>query len=333
MRFFAHAQPGFGPLLADEIAEEASVIGGVSSDGRNDVVCFDARGRPPTLRSAEDVFVEVAAVPSRGDGRRPLRELADALTDSDGLDRALSVFASSVRPLKAREGFRVIARVRSERDFLRSELRETVSQQVQQRRPRWRRADPATIELWVLETGDEWRLGLRLTVGSKARRTERSEERHGALRPSVAAAAVRLAGAPGRLLDPFCGTGTILAEAGAAGWTAYGADLDPEALSAAGANTRAQLLLADASHPPFAAGAFDAIVSNVPFGKQFSIQGSLEGQVSALSPLVAPGGCLVFLTGRKASVPRGIAVETQLRVEVLGQPAMLWRLRPRPTRR
>src|SRR5947207_2101289 len=61
--------------------------------------------------------------------------------------------------------------------------------------------------------------------------------REGALRPTVANAMVRIAGEPsGILLDPCCGSGTILGEAVAAGWEVRGSDIDPDAVQIARKN-------------------------------------------------------------------------------------------------
>jgi 23S rRNA G2445 N2-methylase RlmL len=217
----------------------------------------------------------------------------------------------------------VIARVLSEREFLRTQLRDALQERVARIRPRWRPEDPAEMELWALETTGGWLSGLRL-----GRREARAVERPGALRPSVAAAMVGLAGTGRRLLDPFCGSGTIVAAATEDGWSAHGSDVDRSALAVARANTRAPLVVADATSPPFADGTFDAVVSNLPFGKQFAFDGSLEDALGALRALLSAGGCLVVLTARDASISDAFAIERRMDVELLGQPATLWKLRP-----
>ena len=163
MKYFATTVPGLGGLLADEAGQGVREF-----DGRADVVVLDAPGNAPPLdlRVAEDVFVEVGhAVRSSS-----TRDLAAVLLDGDGLEHALSVFAG-LRPLRASMTFRVIARVRSERDFQRTAFREELNSAVAAARPRWRVADPADIELWALETRrDRFRLGLRLTTGTHRQR-------------------------------------------------------------------------------------------------------------------------------------------------------------------
>lgn len=90
-------------------------------DGRNDIVSFTARGHNGILglRTSEDVFVQVSTARKRG----PLRSVVRELWDQRALEQALSAYSASVQPLRARMTFRVVTRVLSEREFLRTALR------------------------------------------------------------------------------------------------------------------------------------------------------------------------------------------------------------------
>jgi 23S rRNA G2445 N2-methylase RlmL len=329
VRYFATTVPGLGSLLADEAGG-----GEREFDGRADVVVLEAPGNAPPLglRLAEDVFVEV------GHGRAgPVRELAAALLDSEGLERALSVYGG-VRPLRASMTFRVIARVRSERDFQRTAFREELAATVAAAKPRWRGADPADIELWALETRrGGYRLGLRLTTGEHRHRGGRAEERVAALRPAVAAGMVRLAGPPATapLLDPCCGSGTVLTEATAAGWRVVGGDVDPGAIGAAIRNTSAPLVLADAARSPLGPGAAGAVVTNLPFGQRYRLP---ERPVRWFSALLAEvervtysGAPLVFLvpelSGWRVALDRHARpMRARVDIKLLGMDTTIWLL-------
>ena len=129
--------------------------------------------------------------------------------------------------------FRVIARVLRENSFLRTELRNALGQTISRDKPRWRLGDPAQIEVWISEyKAGQFVAGLRLSDASMRQHGGRLIERPGALRPTVAAMMVRLAGEAGdALLDPCRGSGTILSEAVAVGWSSVtGCDLDPAAV-------------------------------------------------------------------------------------------------------
>ena len=272
--FFAATLPGLGILLRDEAAAQDALEpeGEVGFDGRADLVFFRVRrgARFPLdgLRLAEDVFVAIS------DARAgPPARVAASLASRAGLERALSVRAAYVGHLGPAMTFRVITRVVDESRFKRTELRGAVERAIGACRPRWRIADPADLEVWAVEyRRARFVSGLRLSDQRlRQHGGGRARERHGALRPVAAAAMVRLAGArAGRLLDPCCGSGTIVREALAAGWGAQGSDVDQEAVSVARANVAdAVIRRADALDLPHPDGAFDAVVTNLPFGRQF----------------------------------------------------------------
>ncbi|HZN16084.1 MAG TPA: hypothetical protein VFB78_17585 [Acidimicrobiales bacterium] len=329
MRFFATTVPGLGAALIDEAGQ-----GEREYDGRADVVLLEGPGDAPPLdlRVAEDVFVEVAHVPRD----RPMRHLAAALLSREGLDRALSVLGG-VRPLRASMSFRVIARVRSERDFQRTSFRDELAALVATAKPRWRVGDPADIELWALETRKGlFRLGVRLTTSAHRHRGGREEEREGALRPAVAAAMVRIAGPPqrGPVFDPCCGTGTILSEARAVGWAAIGGDVDPVAVGAAARNAGGALLQGDAVRAPLAGGRVGAVVTNLPFGHRYPLPDQPVRWFSALfaecERVAGPTAPLVFLTpdssGWRVAVERyGRDPSTRVDIKLLGMTTAIWR--------
>src|SRR5262249_52953193 len=114
--------------------------------------------------------------------------------------------------------------------------------------PSWRHVEEnASLEIWL--TIDERRAicGVRLSDRTMRHRKYKMDHLPASLRPTVAAAMVRLADAkPGQVVvDPMCGAGTILAEQlGAAqrgrgaNVELWGGDREASALRAAGANLR-----------------------------------------------------------------------------------------------
>jgi len=366
MRYFATAIPGLHPVLAREIEalRGARAAPLREFDGRNDVVSFTARGSGGLigLRTAEDAFAEVSSV----NGQERLGAVVGGLWNQQGLERALSAYAG-VHPLRARMTFRVVARVRSEQRFLRTELRDELVRRVLQTRSRWRLADPADLELWVLETSpSRFRLGIRLSSASMRHRTGRPTERPGALRPTVAAAMAYLAHAsspdqppgtsdpapgpenpaPGSgkvagevLLDPCCGTGTVLAEAAAQGWDPVGGDLDPAAIEATRQNLgrTARHFRADVRRLPLAGASVAAVASNLPFGRRYELKGDPERWFAAtlgeLVRVTRPDGSIVLLVPRSPAFERALAREPAMRstdrldLRLLGMKTALWTFR------
>jgi 23S rRNA G2445 N2-methylase RlmL len=331
--FFATTLPGLGNLLKDEISAHPSLDpeGEPGFDGRADIVFFrqrrGAQFRLDDLRLAEDVFAEIGAARTGPPGR----VAAEAITRA-GLEHALSTRARFGQPPRSAMTVRAITRVVDEQRFKRTELRDAILRTISAERPRWRTADPAELEIWVLEHHrTHFISGLRLSDKKMRQRGEgRSVERHGALRPVIGAAMVHLAGAkPGRLLDPCCGSGTILSEALAFGWDANGSDIDPEAVAIARANVpEASIRQADALELPHPNGSFDAVVSNLPFGKQFRVDTDPKAWVSRVlreaARVTRPGGLVVLLIPPPMPKdPAGLTLTECHPVRVLGTPAKI----------
>lgn len=332
--------PGLGPLLRDELAARLGpdAVGGVEHDGRSDVVPFTAGPiEPVESRLSEDLFVEIGS----GDPALPLRHLVRQLWTAERYDAALPTSAPRLGRLGPRPGFHVVARVRSERGFLRTELRDELVRAVLRERPRWRLADPAPVELWALQTRPRrLRLGLRLSDRRMRQRAGREVELPGALRPVVAAAMLRLAGGgSGLILDPCCGSGTIVREALEQGRRAIGADVDPEALAAARANlpAGATLLRADATALPLRAGSVTSVVTNPPFGGRHALPEDparwLRAAFAEFRRVVEPGGAIVLLQPRSPAFesavlrPHAALLRSRHRVELLGLRTTIWAFR------
>ena len=331
----ATAVPGIGRFLSEELASiHGLTVRDEGFDGRADVVLYEADPATtrsvPGLRLSEDVFVEVGRT-LRSEGDRPAW-IAGRLWRREPVRRALAARAAITRLAAQRTTYRVVVRIRQERSFLRTDLRRDVERTVGREHPDWRLADPAQLEVWVTEF-QPGRLvaALRLTDARMRQHDGRAEERPGALRPTVAAAMIRLAGPPGVLLDPCCGSGTILAEAGAVGWDASGTDVDAGAIRAARRNVPgARIDKGDARSLSRPDHSVDAVVSNLPFGQRYTVDGSVDrwqrDALGEMSRVVRPGGRIVLLTPtvlRSATPARWSLTERQP-LRLLGLKTALW---------
>jgi len=166
---------------------------------------------------------------------------------------------------------------------------------------------------------------------------------HGSLRPTVAAALVRLALASAQaqatpidrdagLYDPFCGSGTIVAEAAHLGLPVFASDRSDEAA----ALTRARLAGADdLTHRVFVRDVLRGpdqrvtarlIATNLPWGKQVEIPhrtALFEATALLVSHTLRRGGAAVLLTTHEEALAarltrHGLTVTTR-RLGLLGQ--------------
>jgi len=303
-------------------------------DGRSDVVLFEVqRGRREavsSLRIVEDLFVEVGRA-LRADGDDP-RWIAQRIWRPQRVTRALSIWGETVRPLASAMSFRVIARVLEERSFRRTDLRRHMERVISDDKTRWRLADPAQIEVWISEYGrGTFVEGIRLTDAQMRQHDGRVEQRRGALRPTVAAAMVSLAGSPeGVLLDPCCGSGTIVQEADRRGFHVRGMDIDVDAVEIARKNTNARIEVGDARSLDVADEELAACVSNLPFGRQFAVQGDADRWLSAvlaeMARVTRPGGRVVVLVPhiKRELVDARLRLRERFGIQLLGTRTTIW---------
>jgi 23S rRNA G2445 N2-methylase RlmL len=337
---FATCLPGLGQLLRRQLDQRPGITTtDVGFDGRADAVLFDAdrgyRDEAFAMRTTEDLFVEVGRT-LRAEGDKA-QWIAGRLWHPQQVERGLSIWAESGRPLGRSMTFRVIARVLSENSFRRTDLRQQLSRVVSEDRTKWRFSDPAQLEVWVTEfRAGHFVAGLRLTDSSMRQHEGRDIERQGALRPTVAAAMVNLAGEPaGTLLDPCCGSGTILAEAQSVGWKVRGSDIDPDAVAVSLRNVpAAQVIRGDGRHLDLEGASIGACVSNLPFGQQFAVQGGMDewlhGVLAELARVTRPNGHIVLLAPeipRSAIRMAGLRAEKRYPINLLGVKSTIWAFR------
>src|SRR5690606_6071122 len=150
-------------------------------------------------------------------------------------------------------------------------------------------------------------VGMRLAAAPLYKRAYKQEHVPGSLKPSVAAALLFLADiTPGQhVLDPCCGAGTILIEAAAIGAKARGGDQEDTAIAAARANAEAagvtiEVQTWDARTLPLEDASVDAVVTNLPWGRQVEVDAGLADFYRAvcaeMERVLVEGGRIVLLT-------------------------------------
>jgi len=327
---FVTAMPGLGRLVARELEDLDEVrITGSGHDGRSDIMLFEATPKAVSeLRTVEDIFIEIGRT-LRNEGDRP-QWISTRLWKPARFETAV---AAAGRPNRTTT-FRVVARVLQERSFLRTELRRQLSSLIGRERPQWKQDDPAQLEIWVSEyRAGRFVAGLRLTDSSTRQHGGRTTERAGALRPTVAAAMVTLAGTPQNdqtLLDPCCGSGTILREAREQGWQIAGSDIDPKAVEIAGRNlgNTKVVTAGDVRSLDRPDGSVDASVSNLPFGRQYEVTDSMDDWLRAaldeLARVTRSGGRIVLLAPKLPGLPKTLHHREKHPITLLGTRTTIW---------
>jgi tRNA (guanine6-N2)-methyltransferase len=348
---YAVVQPGLEEIAADEIA---SALGGEVKRIGSGIVVFrvaEIDSAVLQLKTTEDVFL-------LGWGTDELTFRAEDLdqirrwTASDVDWQRLLRLHHAIRPKpKGKPTFRLVTQMTGHHGYRRADAGKAVARGLAGKLPAsWRFAeDNAAVEIWLTINGATAVCGLRLSDRTMRHRTYKVEHLRASLRPTVAAAMVRLAGVRPRqlLLDPMCGAGTILAEQLALGQHDRGAkvrvmggDFDQDALRMAAVNLRpvgrADLIRWDATHLPVADAAIDAVVSNPPFGIQLGepeeMRPLYRNALREYDRVLKPGSRAVLLVADQAALKEAARqvkwkAERSYNVRVLGQKATLsaWR--------
>ena len=302
---------GLGPLVQRTLKR----LGAADVAGfriRNyDYVSFRLeRSKMPSIRSVrmvEDLFAEVSRTPG-------IARSSDIAKLSRRLDRPALLASIALKnelfpDKRPRRGGSptYFCFVRQDRDHRvhRKQVSREVGSRIARMFPRWRMHDPADLEFWVF-WADAVLLALRLSDRTLKYRGRKPPERPGALRPTIAAAMVELAAVKDShaVLDPMCGTGTLLLECGLRfpQVSLFGSDQSADAAATARARLgeRAAIQASEIEELDYAPRTFDRVLTNLPWGGQTPIQGPVYTKgVSKLLDWVADDGVVVLLTPRR----------------------------------
>lgn len=344
---YAMVIPGLEEVAAAEIEK---TLGGEIKRAGQGIVVFrleEIDERLLRLRTTEDVFL-LAWGTDKLTYRAADLEKIHRWTAHDADWQRLLQIHHAIRPKpKGKPSYHLVTQMNGVHGYRRIDAQDSMAQGLTGKLPAsWREAEEnAAVEIWLTIDGSRAVCGLRLSDRTMRHRTYKLEHLPASLRPTLAAAMVRLGEVrPGQtVLDPMCGAGTILAEQLAATdgkVQAWGGDIEPSALRAASANLRrwdrGKLVRWNATRLPLADGSVDRILSNPPFGKQLSRPEEIGPLYRRMIPqydrVLRPGGTAVLLVSEaelleEAARAAGWKRLRRLRVRVLGQPAALtvWR--------
>lgn len=243
----------------------------------------------------------------------------------------------AIRPLPEVLHFSITVSFVGKRNYNADEVKQAISEGMVQTHPTWHySADDtqASVNIRIFIIHDEAVVGLRIGETPLHRRAYKQHSLQGSLKASVASAMVQSATlSKGQwVLDPFCGSGTILIEAIQQGIQAIGGDINPDVLAFAGLNAMEagisqQTNQWDARALPIKTASVNCIVSNPPWGRQITVDASLkrlyQASFAEMQRVVKVGGEIILLTTLPEFIP---ATPTQqIEISLHGQRPLILR--------
>jgi 23S rRNA G2445 N2-methylase RlmL len=343
---YAVVLPGLEPVAAEELEHTFGADVKKTSGGMVVFRIPEIDRSLLRLRTTEDVFLLAWGTDDLTYRAQDLRSIERWTARDANWDQLLKIH-HAVRPKPSgKPTYRLVTQMTGEHGYRRVDAGKALAKGLAGKLPAsWRHADEnASVEIWLTIQGKMAVCGLRLSDRTMRHRRYKLEHIPASLRPTMAAAMVRLAETRlgHTVVDPMCGAGTILAEQLEALPRAerdravlLGGDLDMEAIRNARANLRnlseVPVQRWDALALPLPDNSVDRIISNPPFGKQL-------GEPEEMAPLyrkmareydrvLRRGGRAVLLVADfealKQAAPRRWKLARKLPVRVLGQRAVI----------
>lgn len=312
VRLLARTLRGLEEIAAEEITSRG--LGTVERTRHREVYFRSASpdDRLPSLRTVDDVFLVAATLDGVGHTKADLSRFAKPARNAPW--RKLLRSRAQCGGPEGANRVDVVASYLGKRNYNRYDIEDEVGREVAAalRLPYRSRRDGAPPEggrpfpVRVTVDGSQATLAVRIAERPMHRRAYKQESVPGTLHPPLAAAMAAKADlAPGALLlDPSCGTGTLLIESALSlpGLRLLGTDREPATLARAVANASAAGLegadpvgwaVADAGRLPVADGSVDRVIGNPPWGLQVEAAGVLaerpEAYYEELGRVLRPG--------------------------------------------
>ena len=316
LRVSAVVFAGLGKLASREL-HSIGIVNIESTRIRNyDYLSFklspDNLNRLRSLRIVEDLFIEIGRL-RKLDRKSDLSQIKRTMK-KESLISAVNrknQFSGGRRQAKRRATtFTCFVKQDRDQQLRRKDISQRIESIVAEQFPRWRLSDPAQIEIWVFWAGTV-SITVRITDETFKYRGISPPTREGALRPTIAGAMAILASPQEKeiILDPMCGTGTLLLEVKAITQNIrlVGSDIDKNAIQIAASRLKgtAELRVLDAKKGLLYDTPVDCILSNLPWGNQYAADQKLyERLIDNFLRSLCPDGRMVLLTGRVAMLEK-----------------------------
>lgn len=330
--FFALTASGLEATSAKELAMLPHVSINTVSYRRVLGTCSGSLASLCSLRTVDDVFLEIATWTDIGRLRSRLERLRHLGASLDL--HAAAACCAHLRPVCMPPTFSLTVSFVGKRNYTSEEIKAVLASEIERKHRGWTyQQDDRAADLNVRVFLEHEMATVGVRVGKTALHDRWYQRAHlpGALKPSVAAALVLLAQttATTNVLDPCCGSGTILIEAALQGAIVCGGDSNPLAVAAtqtnlAAAGVKASVQQWDATSLPIADAAVDRVIANLPWGRQVQVQEALPSLhqriFKQMRRVLAPLGRLVLLTNAPEEIdPLDLSCVEQIDISLFGQ--------------
>ncbi len=259
------------------------------------------------LRSVEDVFTFLGEINNVGHTKDSLGDLVDRICKLD-FNKALSII-SKIRAVSIKE-FSISSSSVGKRNYSYVDLKENLSGKLKDvLKVKYEDEKHETFDLRIFLEHDKAIVGVRLGAKPLHRRSYKVETTKATLQADVAYAMSTLAEitSSDTVLDPMCGSGTILIESSTfSPKNILGGDMNSEAVNATikninafDSNLNVGVKKWDAIKLPLGDSSVDKIICNLPFGKQIEVNSISEfygGLIEEFNRVLKSNGKMVFLT-------------------------------------
>ncbi len=330
--FFALTTSGLEATSAKEIAMLPHINIKTISYRRISATCSGSLASLCSLRTVDDVFLAVTTWMDIGRPRTSLEKLRHFGARLDL--RAAATCCAHLRPVRMPPAFSLSVSFVGKRNYTGEEIKTVLADAIEREHHGWTYQQDdraADLNIRVFLEHEVATVGVR--VGKTALHDRWYQQTHlpGALKPSVAATLALLAQTTSTttMLDPCCGSGTILIEAALQGAIVCGGDRSPLAVAAAQANASAAGITVaiqqwDATALPLADAVMDRVITNLPWGRQVHVDEALpslyQHLFAQMRRVLAPSGRLVVLTNAPEEIdPLDLSCVEQIEISLFGQ--------------
>ncbi len=329
---FVLTTSGLEATSAKEVAMLPHVSINSISYRRISATCSGSLASLCSLRTVDDVFLEITTWTDIGRSRRSLARLRQLGARLDLY--AAAMCCARLRPVCLPPAFSLTVSFVGKRNYTSEEIKAVLAHEIERKHRGWTYQQDdraADLNVRVFLEHDVAAVGVRLAKTALHDRWYQRVHLPGGLKPPVAAALALLAQTTSttRVLDPCCGSGTILIEAALQGASVCGGDRNPRAVAAARANVatagvKVSVHQWDATSLPIATAAMDCVITNLPWGRQVPVDKALASLYQhifmQMRRVLAPAGRLAVLTNTPQQIdPLDLSCVEQIEISLFGQ--------------